>query len=94
MVLILTVAVGVGLFLVVAMLRTIFRIKLSHMLIAFYLLVFILSIFVPNDFIPVAFDSGGAASGPMTSTFLRRHDWAHHGTFYHGAGDRYGIHPR
>ena len=40
MVLILTVAVGVGFFLVVAMLRTIFRIKLAHMLIVFYLLVF------------------------------------------------------
>ena len=70
MVLILTVAVGVGLFLVVAMLRTIFRIKLSHMLIAFYLLVFILSIFVPNDFIPVAFDSGGVTTGPITVPFI------------------------
>ena len=70
MVLIPTVAVGVGLFLVVAMLRTIFRIKLSHMLIAFYLLVFILSIFVPNDFIPVAFDSGGVTTGPITVPFI------------------------
>ena len=70
MVLILTVAVGVGFFLVVAMLRTIFRIKLAHMLIVFYLLVFILSIFVPNDFIPVAFDSGGVTTGPITVPFI------------------------
>ena len=70
MVLILTVAAGVGLFLVVAMLRTIFQIKLAHMLIAFYLLVFVLSIFVPTDFIPVAFDSGGVTTGPITVPFI------------------------
>ncbi len=69
-VLILTVAVGVGIFLVVAMLRTLFRIKLSHMLLVFYAIVFILSIFTPNDFVSVAFDSGGVTTGPITVPFI------------------------
>ena len=69
-VLIWTVAGGVGLFFVLAMLRTLFKIRLSLLLIVFYAVVFILSAFVPNEFDSVAFDSGGVASGPMTATFL------------------------
>lgn len=69
-VLIFSVAVGVGLFLVIALLRIFFRIKLSHLLIAFYSLVFVLVIFTPNTFIPVAFDSGGVTTGPMTVPFI------------------------
>ncbi len=44
------VSVGVGLFLVVAMLRILFKIPLSFLLIGFYLLVFILARFVSTDF--------------------------------------------
>lgn len=68
--LILAVAVGVGLFLVIAMLRTLFKIKLNYLLFFFYAAVFFVSFFAPNSFIPAAFDSGGVASGPMTATFL------------------------
>lgn len=46
------VSVGVGAFLVVAMLRILFRIKLSYLLIGLYAVVFILAIFVPSDFLP------------------------------------------
>ena len=35
-----------------------------------YLIALVLSRFVPDIFIGIAFDSGGVASGPMTSTFL------------------------
>ncbi|MDR1885210.1 MAG: DUF1538 domain-containing protein [Synergistaceae bacterium] len=70
LVLIGTVALGVGLFLVVAMLRVIFKISLSRLLIAFYLLMFIVSAFAPRDFIAVAFDSGGVTTGPMTVPFI------------------------
>ena len=65
-----TVAVGVGLFFVLALLRTIFKIRLSLLLILFYIAVFIFSAFVPNEFVSVAFDSGGVTTGPMTTTFL------------------------
>jgi hypothetical protein len=70
MTLILTVAAGVGLFLVMAILRILFRIRLSVMLIIFYLLVFTITIFTPNNFIPVAFDSGGVTTGPITVPFI------------------------
>ena len=69
-VLIWTVAVGVGLFFVLAMLRTLFKIRLSLLLIVFYAVVFILSAFVPNEFVSVAFDSGGVTTGPVTVPFI------------------------
>ncbi|MDE6900878.1 MAG: DUF1538 domain-containing protein, partial [Oscillospiraceae bacterium] len=51
--LILTVAAGVGLFLVVALLRVMLKIPLSRLLTVFYLGAFALAIlFTPNDFIP------------------------------------------
>lgn len=69
-VLIWTVAVGVGIFLVVAVLRILFHINLSKMLLVFYLLLFILSFFSPDSFTAVAFDSGGVTTGPMTVPFI------------------------
>lgn len=65
-----TVAIGVGLFFVVAVLRTVFKIRLSVLLILFYIIVFGLSFFVPNEFVPVAFDSGGVTTGPITVPFI------------------------
>ena len=70
MVLILSVAFGVGLFLVVALLRMLFSIALPHLLLGCYILVFILSFFVPDEFMAVAFDSGGVTTGPMTVPFI------------------------
>ena len=66
MTLILTVAAGVGVFLVVAVLRILFRIPLSRLLLLFYALVFLLAAFAPASFIPVSFDSGGVTTGPIT----------------------------
>ena len=70
MVIILAVAVGVGLFLVVSMVRTRCGFSLSKTLVVLYLLVFLLSIFVPNSFLAVAFDSGGVTTGPITVPFI------------------------
>lgn len=64
------VAAGVGFFLVLAVLRSFFRIKISHILIFLYTLVFALSYFVPSDFLSIAFDSGGVTTGPMTVPFI------------------------
>ncbi len=68
--LILSVAVGVGLFLAFALLQRLFSFKLSHTLILFYILTFALAAFAPADFIPVAFDSGGVTTGPITVPFI------------------------
>lgn len=65
-----TVALGVGIFLVIAILRIVFQIKLSHMLIFFYGIIFILAYFTPKYFVPVAFDSGGVTTGPITVPFI------------------------
>ncbi|MDR0669225.1 MAG: DUF1538 domain-containing protein [Treponema sp.] len=68
--LILTVAAGVGFFLVLAVLRTLLKIPLSILLIVFYLAVFGVSYFAPDVFVPVAFDSGGVTTGPITVPFI------------------------
>lgn len=64
------VAAGVGVFLVIALLRILFGKALPPMLVVFYALVFILACFVPEDFLSVAFDSGGVTTGPMTVPFI------------------------
>ena len=64
------VAVGVGGFLVIALLRILFRVPLQWMLVAFYTAVFLLALFVPEDFWAIAFDSGGVTTGPMTVPFI------------------------
>ena len=68
--LILSVAAGVGAFLVIAMLRVLFGIRLRYLLLVFYIIVFGLSFFVPNTFWAIAFDSGGVTTGPMTVPFI------------------------
>ena len=70
MTLILAVAVGVGVFLVIAMLRMLFGVPLRNLLVFFYIIVFALVFFVPSDFRAVAFDSGGVTTGPMTVPFI------------------------
>lgn len=64
------VALGVGVFLVIAMLRILFGISLNILLIGFYIVVFGLATLVPKNFWAVAFDSGGVTTGPMTVPFI------------------------
>ena len=70
--LLLTVSVGagVGIFLVVAMLRILFKVNLSLLLWICYIGVFVMAFFVNPDFWAVAFDSGGVTTGPMTVPFI------------------------
>lgn len=70
MTLILTVAVGVGIFLAMAIIRIVFQINLSTILIVLYLAMIGMSFFVPKEFMAVAFDSGGVTTGPMTVPFI------------------------
>lgn len=68
--LILAVACGVGIFLVLALVRMLFAVPLPKLLVFFYIIVFILAFFVPDSFQSVAFDSGGVTTGPMTVPFI------------------------
>ena len=70
MVLILTVSVGVGVFLLIAVLRIVFGWSLRVMLIIFYTVALTLSFFLPDGFKTLAFDSGGVTTGPMTVPFI------------------------
>ena len=70
MTLILAVAVGVGIFLVIALLRMLIGVALPPLLTFFYIVVFVLAFFVPENFRAVAFDSGGVTTGPMTVPFI------------------------
>ena len=60
------VAASVGL----AMLRVLTGISIQWFVIPGYIIALVLSRMVPDIFIGIAFDSGGVASGPMTSTFF------------------------
>lgn len=69
-VIIITVSIGVGLFLIVGQLRNYFKLKLNILLSVLYAIVFILCIFVDTNFIPVAFDAAGVTTGPITVPFI------------------------
>ncbi|MBQ9511299.1 MAG: DUF1538 domain-containing protein [Clostridia bacterium] len=72
--LIITVGVGVGLFLLLAVLKIAYRKSLSAILLFFYMALFALASLVMtngnNGFIPLAFDSGGVTTGPITVPFI------------------------
>jgi hypothetical protein len=70
MILILTVSVGVGIFLMIAVMRIVFNWNLTAIMIAFYSVAFILAFFVDRSFLCLAFDSGGVTTGPMTVPFI------------------------
>jgi hypothetical protein len=73
MVLILTIAIGVGIFLVVGLLRILFGIKLRTLFMILYITTFIVAALVNirnPEFIPLAFDSGGVTTGLMAVPFI------------------------
>lgn len=73
-VLIYAVGVGVGAFLLVAILKIVFRKSLSNILMLFYMLLFALALLLAVnenlDLLPMAFDSGGVTTGPITVPFI------------------------
>ena len=72
--LIYVVGFGVGAFLVFAILRIIFKRRLSKLLMLFYMLLFALALILAVNenlaLLPMAFDSGGVTTGPITVPFI------------------------
>ncbi len=72
--LIIAVGVGVGLLLIVSILRIVFKRRLGMILMLFYMLLFAMALLLAvNDnlaLMPVAFDSGGVTTGPITVPFI------------------------
>ena len=62
--------IGVGLAIALSMIRIIFDFSLVYYIIPGYFISLALSLFVPPVYTAIAFDSGGVASGPMTSGFI------------------------
>lgn len=74
MTLILTVGVGVGLFLVIGVIKIVTHKPISSLLLYSYMLLFmfatLLIVMGGEDLIPLAFDSGGVTTGPITVPFI------------------------
>ena len=63
-------SVGVGISIGLSMIRIIVGFPIIYYLIPGYFLSLGLSFFVPKLYTAIAFDSGGVASGPLTSSFI------------------------
>ena len=66
----LALSIGVGISLGLSMLRIVFDFSILYYVIPGYLISLGLSFFVPGLYTAIAFDSGGVASGPLTSSFI------------------------
>ncbi len=68
------VGVGVGAFLVISVLKIVFKRSLSQILMLFYMLLFALSLMLVvsgnGNLLPLSFDSGGVTTGPITVPFI------------------------
>jgi len=69
-ILIYTVALGLALFLGMAILRIIYNFPIKYLLTGGYGLIFILAWFVPEQFISISFDAGGVTTGPLAVPFI------------------------
>ncbi len=73
-VLIYAVGVGVGAFLMISVLKIVFKRRLAQILMLFYMLLFALALMLVvsgnESLLPVAFDSGGVTTGPITVPFI------------------------
>jgi hypothetical protein len=69
-IIIIAVALGVGLFVALAILRILLGIPIAYLLAAGYLLIVALSFFTPPDFVAISFDAGGVTTGPMAVPFI------------------------
>lgn len=64
------VALGVGIFVSLGLLRIFLKTPITYLLIGGYALAFIIALFTSPEFLAVAFDAGGVTTGPMTVPFI------------------------
>lgn len=64
------IAGGVGLFIMLGLLRTVTNLSLKWTLFISYTILFVVAFFASDSFIAIGFDSGGATTGPMTVPFI------------------------
>lgn len=66
----LTLSIGVGLAIALAVIRTIYNFSILYYMVPGYIISLTLMFLCPDIFTAMAFDSGGTASGPMASSFV------------------------
>lgn len=65
-----SVGLGVGIFLLFAVFRLLFQLNFSLILAIFCIIAFVLAFFTPLEFVPLAFDAGGVTTGPLSVPFI------------------------
>ena len=63
-------SLGVGISIGISMIRIVFGFSLLYYIVPGYMIALLLSLMVPGMYSAIAFDSGGVASGPLTSSFI------------------------
>lgn len=66
----LVISLGVGIFVLLALLRILLKVYIKYLLMGSFLIIFILMPFVPKEYIGIAFDSGGATTGALSVPFI------------------------
>lgn len=69
-ILVLSISAGVGVFIMVGILQSVLAIPLKVTLLVLYAIIFLLVAVADKVFVGVAFDSGGATTGPLTVPFI------------------------
>lgn len=69
-IILITVSLGTGVFLLLATIRIIFRISIRTILIISYALALILCLFAPNNFLPLSYDTIGVTTGAVSVPFI------------------------
>jgi len=63
-------AIGVGFFVALAMMRVVLGFSMVYLLTACYSIVIILSFFTPKHFVPLAYDAGSVTTGALTAPLV------------------------
>lgn len=67
---VIVVSLGVGLFVAIGLVRTVFNFALYKLMIIIYLIIGAFAIFTTQEFLAIAFDASGATTGALTVPFI------------------------
>lgn len=90
-VLVVMIALGLGLFVDIGLLRTVLGFPLKWLLIGFYLLVFALVLFIDQSMASICFDASGATTGPLAVPFLLALGLGVSASTKHGDDSSFGL---
>lgn len=68
--LIITIALGVGVFLALSLLKTLLKWDFSFLILILYAILFLIALFLDEEYVALCFDSGGVTTGALTVPFI------------------------